>query len=98
MLPSNNYKGLSTQIYEAASTSDGYTSWVYSDLIINYDDSTNSKKTTETINASNTTTQAQPYLVNSIDKNVKNIQIILHGYDADYGSIDMWIKNLGLYY
>ena len=99
MIPSNNYKGLSTQIYERAYTYNTATrSWVYSDLIINYDDGTNSKKTTETINASNTTTQAQPYLVNSIDKNVKNIQIILHGYDADYGSIDMWIKNLGLYY
>lgn len=99
MLPSNNYKGIFTQIFERADTEDSsYTSWVYSDLIINYDDGTNSKCTTETIKASNTTITAEPYLGNSIDKNVKNIQIILHGYDAYDGSVDMYIENLGLYY
>lgn len=99
MLPSNNYKGIFTQIFERADTDySSYTSWIYSDLIINYDDGTNSKCTTETIKASNTTITAEPYLGNSIDKNVKNIQIILYGYDSNYGSVDMYIEKLGLYY
>lgn len=99
MLPSNNYRGIFSQIFEMANTDNSsYTSWVYSDLIINYDDGTNSKNTTDTIKASNTTITAEPYLGNSIDKNVKNIQIILHGYDASWGEVDMYIEKLGLYY
>lgn len=98
-LDSKLYKGIYTEFWLSAWTyRSSYTSWIYSKILIKYDDDTEKEAQTETIYACNTTIEEEPTLTLMFEPNkkVSEIQIIIDMYDADYGNAQGCIKNIEL--
>lgn len=98
-LEDQQIKGIYTKYYHKAWThSKSYTSWIYSKMIIKYDDNTEKAIQTETLSACNKDLEAEPSLVLMFEngKKVSKIQIIIHMYDSDCGDAGGYIKSIEL--
>lgn len=98
-LDSKLYKGITTEFSSMIhSERSGYTPWIYSKILIKYDDDTEKEIKTETIYANNKIINEEKALTLMFETNkkVSKIQIIIDMYDSDWGSARGCIKNIEL--
>ena len=94
-----DFKGICGQFYQYTwNNNTSYMSWIYSKIIVIYEDDTTSEISTkrtegrgggreENVNAT---------IIFDKEKKIKNIQMIIYEYDSDYGGADASIRNIEL--
>ena len=75
-----------------------YTSWIYSKIVVTYDDGTIYETPNHQISACRTTREEEHFETVIFDENkkVKKIEMIIDMYDDHYGNAQGCIKNIGL--
>lgn len=97
--PNKEFKGVYGQFHHIVSTSYySYMSWIFSKIIVTYDDNTTSENTTERDEARACTIELDRFVTVIFEegKKVSNIQMIIDMFDSDWGAAHGWIKNIGL--
>ena len=94
-----DFKGICGQFYHHARTSNAsYMSWIYSKIIVIYEDDTTSEISTKRTEGRGVgrTENVNATIIFDKEKDIKNIQMIIYEYDDDYGGADGSIRNIGL--